>query len=151
MIIEQHRAILNIIDIGANLIHSVGRFDGNDIILARITETTIWQVNSLVASISKEDTILWHTLNLRQLSLQLQLQRIRIAVEGGVIGVLVGIEEYTCLSAGILVPGAAIRCQIPYILPAKLFKLNHNLTFCLFSPVSPSSHSYVHPTARLLP
>ena len=55
----------NIVDVGANLVPSVSRLNGNDVVLARSTENSVNEVDSLVASVTEEYLALFHALNRR--------------------------------------------------------------------------------------
>ena len=115
LFVEQHRTVLHVVDVGTDLVHTVGGLDGNDIVAAGLTEDAVGQVDGLVATVAEEDVLLANALHLSQGCLQLELQGVGVAVVRLVVWVLVGIEEYTCLTAGILVTGRAIGCERPDI------------------------------------
>ena len=123
--IEQHRAIFHIVDVCTNFIHSVSRRNRYYIILARAAEYTVNQVDGLVGTVAQEDFLFSHTLNLADLLLQFNLQRIRIAIVRIIIWIFVGVEEDAGISACKLRTGATVRCQIPDVLSAQIFQFFH--------------------------
>ena len=52
LFVEQHRAIFDIVDVGTHLIHAIGRLDGHHIVFTGIAETTVGQIDGLVASVA---------------------------------------------------------------------------------------------------
>ena len=62
-----------------------------------------------------------YPLQLTKNLLQLELQRVGIAVEGLIIGVFVGVKEDAGLATSILVARRTIRGQAPDVLSGKFF------------------------------
>ena len=163
--IEQHRAILHIVDVCTNFIHSVSRCNSYYIILARAAEYTVNQIDGLVGTVAQEDFLFSHTLNLADLLLQFNLQRIRIAIVRVIIWIFVGVEEDAGISACKLRTGATVRCQIPDVLSAQIFQFFHFLSKTIkkylynspFHPIvsncslSVSSHWHELPIAHFPP
>ena len=119
MAVEQDRTVFHVVDIGAYTIHAVSGFDGHHIVDARTGEAPVDKVDGLVAAIAKEDVALGHLLDLRDKCLQLTLQRVGIAVERTIVGILVGIEKHMGIVPAILVAGTAVGRQRPDIGPYK--------------------------------
>ena len=115
MIVQQDAAILHIVHVGTHLIHAVGGSNGYHIVLSRFGETTIDQVDGLIATVTQEDILGIHTLALTQLLLQLTLQRIRITVIGRVVRALVGIQKHVGLVTAIFVTGTTVGFQLPNV------------------------------------
>ena len=113
LLVEQHGAILHVVDVGTHLVHAVGGLDGHHVVDAGLAEAAVGQVDGLVAAVAQEDALGGHALHLGYLCLQLQLQRVGIAVQRCVVGVLVGIEKHVGLVAGIFVACTAVGCQRP--------------------------------------
>ena len=110
MLIEQHGAILHIIDISTNLVHAVSRFDGYDIVYLRSAEDTVHEVYGLIGTIAQEDALRRNPLDRRQPCLDLGLQRVGVTVVGRVVRVLVGIEEDVRLVSAVFVACGTVRC-----------------------------------------
>ena len=121
VLIEQHRAILHIVDISTHLIHTVGRSDGYHIILARATEYTVNQVDGLIRAIAQEYLVFSYPLDLTYLFFQFHLQWVRVSIIRVVIGILVGIEEDAGISASEFRASATVRCQVPDVFSAQVF------------------------------
>ena len=109
ILIEQHSAILGVVDVGTYLIHTVGWLDGNNVINAWLAETAVGQVDSLVATIAQEDVVCGHSLDLAECSLKLQLQWVGVAVERLIVWILVSIEKHASLPTSVLIASAAVR------------------------------------------
>ena len=109
------------IDVGAYLIHAVCRLNGYDIVATRLAEYAVGQVDGFVAAVAKEYHVGWNTLHLGYLLLQLALKGVWIAVIGVVIRILVGIEEYVSLLAGIFVASGRVGGETPDIGAYQLF------------------------------
>ena len=88
-------------------------------------EYTVNQIDGLVGTVAQEDFLFSHTLNLADLLLQFNLQRIRIAIVRVIIWIFVGVEEDAGISACKLRTGATVRCQIPDVLSAQIFQFFH--------------------------
>jgi hypothetical protein len=99
MFVEQHGAILNIIDVGADLVHAVGRFNSHDIVDLRTAKHTVDKIYRLIRAVAEKDVAGWYLFDFRELALYLLLKRIWIAIVGAVVRVLVGIEENVSLVA----------------------------------------------------
>ena len=115
MLVEQHRTIFHIIDVGTDLIHAVCRLYGHHIVDARTGEAAVWKVDGFIATIAEEDLIHGHAFHLCQFLLHLQLQRVGIAVQRTIIRILIGIEEYAGFHAFIFIARRGIGFQIPDI------------------------------------
>ena len=113
VLVEQHGAILDVVDVGTYLVHAVGGLDGYDIVFSRFTEDAIGQVDGLVAAIAQENHLCRDAFLFGYLLFQFTLQRVRIAVKGRIVWILVGIEEHMCLMAGIFIACAAIGSKAP--------------------------------------
>ena len=163
--IEQYRAILYIVDVCTYFIHSVSRRNRYHIILSWAAEYTVNQIDGLVRTVAQEDFLFSYTLNLADLLLQFNLQRIRIAIVRVIIWIFVGVEEDAGISACKLRTGATVRCQIPDVFSAQIFQFFHFLSKAIkkylynfsFHPVisnyslSVSSRWHELPIAHFLP
>ena len=124
-LVKQHLATLNVVDVSTHLIHAIGRGRCHHIIDARTGKAAVGEVDGLIAAVAEEDTILGYPLHSRKTFLQLQLQRIGVAVEGLVVGILVRIEEHSCFATCIFVAGRAIGCKVPDVGSCELLKGFH--------------------------
>ena len=110
------RSVFYIIDISTNLVHTVCRFYGHNIVHSWFAENTVHQVYGLVASVAQEYPGRMDSLDQREVFLERLLQGIGIAVVGSVIGTLVGIQEHVRIPALELVSGTGIGFQCQYVL-----------------------------------
>ena len=93
VVVKENLTILDVVDVGAHLIHAVCGFYGYDIVAPWLAEDAVGQVNGLVAAVAQEDVFGRHALDLGEHLLQLALQGVGITVIRCVIRVLVGIEK----------------------------------------------------------
>ena len=121
VVVQQDATVLHVVDVGTHLIHAVRRLDGHHVVTPRLAEDAVSQVDGLVAAVAQEYHVLGHALHLLQQLLQLALQRVGVAVVGGVVRILVGIEEDVSLLARIFITGTAVRSQAPDVLADQLF------------------------------
>ena len=105
VLVQQNGTILDVVDVGTYLVHTIRGGDGHHIVYTRIAEYTISQVDGLVAAVAQEYHILGHPLHLLQHTFQFALQRVGITVVGCVIRILVGIQKHMRLMARILIAG----------------------------------------------
>ena len=93
VIIQQYFPIFHIVHIGTNLIHTISRVDGYDIIFSRFAECTKNQVDGFIATVSKKNMLGGYFFDFRQQRLQFALHRIRIAIMRRIVRVFVCIQE----------------------------------------------------------
>ena len=115
LLVEQHCAILYVVDIGTHLVHAVGGLDGHYVIHARLAETAVGQVDGLVATVAQEYALGGHSLYLRDGCLELELQWVGVAIEWRIVRILVSIEKHSRLASSVLIASAAVWCQTPDI------------------------------------
>ena len=123
VVIQLHLAIFDIVHIGTYFIHSIAGINGHCIINAWIAEDAINQVDGLIATIATEDAVFAHSLHFGYLLFQCLLQWIWITVDRSVIWILVGIKEYAGIHPTVFITCTRVWCQIPNVLPNKLFKV----------------------------
>ena len=121
VVVKQHLTKLDVVDVGTDLIHAVGRGDGYHVVATGIAEHAISEVDGLVTAVAQEYVFLGYTLDLLQGTFQFALQRVGIAVVRLVIGILVGIKKDVSLLAGILVASGRVGCETPDVLSDQLF------------------------------
>jgi hypothetical protein len=114
--VQENLTTLDVVDVSAHLVHAVGRDYAYHVVATGFAEDAVGQVDGLVAAVAQKDVLGRNTFYALQEFLDITLQWVGIAVVGGIIRILVSIEEYVSLFARVFVTGTAIRSQTPYIL-----------------------------------
>ena len=117
VLVEIDCAVIDIVDVGTHLIHTVGGCNGHHVVHARVAEDAIDQVDGLIASVAKEDVLNRNILDRRNDLLEFLLQRVGIAVDAVVERILVGIKVGRGSDALEFVAGTTVGLELPDILP----------------------------------
>ena len=119
-------AHLDVVDVGGDAVHAVGRGDRNGVVDARTAEDAVAEVDGLVAAVADEDLFFAHAFQRGDLLFEKLLMRVGVAVDTVVVGVFVGVEPRRDLSAGKLVAGRGVGFQRPDVGAHQFFERSHS-------------------------
>mmetsp|Transcript_3915 Transcript_3915/g.11337 ORF Transcript_3915/g.11337 Transcript_3915/m.11337 type:complete len:209 (-) Transcript_3915:156-782(-) len=120
---------VNVVHLGADLVHAVGGRRDQDAVLARVAEDADEHVEPLVAANTQENLLLANATELSNLLLELPEVRRRVALEHEAVpllverraeGVLVGVEEHARV---VVVARAAVGLQLEDVRPHQILQL----------------------------
>ena len=123
---ERDLAHLDVVDVGGDAVHAVGRGDRNGVVDARTAEDAVAEVDGLVAAVADEDLLFAHAFQRGDLLFEELLMRVGVAVDTVVVGVFVGVEPRRDLSAGKLVAGRGVGFQRPDVGAHQFFERSHS-------------------------
>ena len=123
---ERDLAHLDVVDVGGDAVHAVGRGDRNGVVDARTAEDAVAEVDGLVAAVADEDLFFAHAFQRGDLLFEKLLMRVGVAVDTVVVGVFVGVEPRRDLSAGKLVAGRGVGFQRPDVGAHQFFERSHS-------------------------
>ena len=123
---ERDLAHLDVVDVGGDAVHAVGRGDRNGVVDARTAEDAVAEVDGLVAAVADEDLFFAHAFQRGDLLFEELLMRVGVAVDTVVVGVFVGVEPRRDLSAGKLVAGRGVGFQRPDVGAHQFFERSHS-------------------------
>ena len=123
---ERDFAHLDIVDIGRDAVHAVGRGDRDGIVDTGAAEDAVGEVDGLVAAVTDEDLCFAHAFQGGDFLFEDLLVRVGVAVDAIVVGVFVGVEPGRNFPAGIFVAGRGVGFQRPDVGANEFVERSHN-------------------------
>ena len=118
-VVERHRAIFDVVDVGIHLVPATGGRDGHHIVSARFGKAAVEHINGLVGAVAHEYLSAVEPLGMGDALLQEGLARVRVSVEWVVVRIFVGIEPHRFSHIVVLVSLAAVTIKKPDVFTCK--------------------------------